>query len=65
MTREEKIEYLRIALALQKISINNHISDTIIETYEKILKIKGKFSIKDSIEIEEKMNKIYFNEEKK
>lgn len=59
MTREEKINYLRIALGLQKIVVNDQISDRIIETYEKILKLEGEFSIKDAIEIEMAFDKKY------
>jgi len=59
MTRQEKINYLRIALGLQKIVINDQTSDIIIETYEKILKLEGEFSIKDAIEIEMVFDKKY------
>jgi hypothetical protein len=59
MTREEKINYLRIALGLQKIVVNDQTSDRIIETYEKILKLEGKFSIKDAVEIEMAFDKKY------
>jgi hypothetical protein len=59
MTRDEQINYLRIALGLQKIGVNNETADRIIETYEKVLKLKGKFSIKDAVEIEMKMDKKY------
>jgi hypothetical protein len=59
MTRDEQINYLRIALGLQKIGINNETADRIIETYEKVLKLKGKFSIKDAVEIEMAMDRKY------
>ena len=59
MTRDEQINYLRIALGLQKIGINNETADRIIETYEKVLKLKGKFSIKDAVEIEMAMERKY------
>ncbi len=59
MTRAEKTNYLTIALGLQKIAVNNEIADRIIETYEKILKLKGKFSVEDAIEIEKKMDEKY------
>jgi len=59
MTREEKINYLRIALGLQKIVVNDQTSDRIIETYEKILKLEGEFNIKDAIEIEMAFDKKY------
>jgi hypothetical protein len=63
MTREEKINYLRIALGLQKIGVNNEMSDRIIETYEKILKLKGDFKITDAVEIELAMDKKYKQKE--
>lgn len=59
MTREEKAEYLRIALNLQKIGVNTQTADRIIETYEKILKKKGDFNIKDAVDIEMKMDRKY------
>jgi len=59
MTRDEQINYLRIALGLQKIGVNNETADRIIETYEKVLKLKGEFSIKDAVEIEMKIDKKY------
>lgn len=59
MTREEKINYLRIALGLQKIGITNEMADRIIETYESILTMKGEFSIKDAVELELRMDRKY------
>ena len=59
MTREEKVNYLRIALGLQKIAVSNETADRVIETYEQILKLKGEFSIKDAVEIETRMDKKY------
>lgn len=63
MTREEKNNYLRIALGLQKIGVNNEMADRIIETYEKVLKLKGNFSIKDAVEIELSMDRKYKEKE--
>lgn len=59
MKRKEKVEYLRIALAIQNIGVNNEICDRIIETYEKVLELKGGFTIQDAVNIESKMDKIY------
>ena len=61
MTREQKNNYLRIALGLQKIVVSNEMADRIIETYEKVLKLKGEFSIKDAIEIELSMDRKYID----
>ena len=63
MTREEKNNYLRIALGLQKIGVSNEMADRIIETYEKVLKLEGNFSIKDAVEIELSMDRKYKEKE--
>ena len=63
MTREEKINYLRIALGLQKIRVDNETADRIIETYEKIMELGGDFSIKDAVKIEVMMDEKYKNKE--
>ena len=52
MTREQKIQYLRIALALQKINVPDQIADQLIETMDVIERKGGDFSIKDAVEIE-------------
>lgn len=59
MTREEKVNYLRIALGLQKIGVSNEMADRIIETYEKVLELKDSFSIKDAVEIEISLDRKY------
>ena len=59
MAREEKVNYLRIALALQKISISNEIADRLIETLDGIEKLGGKFSLQDAVDIELKMDRKY------
>ena len=63
MTREEKNNYLRIALGLQNIGVSNEMADRIIETYEKVLKLKGDFSIKDAVDIELSMDRKYKDKE--
>lgn len=65
MSRDEKINFLRIALGLQKIGINNEMADRIIETYEKVLELKGYFSIKEAVEIEISMDRKYAKKELK
>lgn len=59
MKREEKSNYLRIALGFQNIGVSNETADRIIETYERILKLKGDFSIKDAVDIEVSMDRKY------
>lgn len=65
MNRDEKVNYLRIALGLQKIGVDNETADRIIETYEKVLELKGEFSIKDGVEIELSMDRKYKTKELK
>ena len=59
MNKQEKIEYLQIALGLQKISVDEAVADTIIQTYEGILKIGGKFSIEDAVKIQMNVRETY------
>lgn len=59
MTNEEKINYLRIGLGLQKIGVDNETADRIIQTYEAILKLGGNFSISDAVEIECDLDRKY------
>ena len=62
MTRKEQVSYLRIALSLQKIIVDDEIADRIIETYEKVLQLKGKFSVSDAVDIQMKMDRNYTKE---
>jgi Trm5-related predicted tRNA methylase len=57
--QEEKVNYLRIALGLQRIGVDNETADRIIETYEAILRLGGKFSISDAVEIELSLDRKY------
>lgn len=52
ISRNEKIQYLRIALSLQHIGIDDKMADRIIETYENVLRLGGNFKISDAVEIE-------------
>jgi outer membrane protein W len=52
MSEQEKIEYMRLALALQRISVDEAVADTIVQTYGAILKLGSKFSIEDAVKIE-------------
>lgn len=63
MKQEEKINYLRIALGLQQLGISNEMADRIITTYEKILQLKGAFSITDAVQIELGLDKKYKEKE--
>jgi len=59
MTREEKVNYLRIALALQTIPCDDRTADQIIETIDTIEKKKGKFSIHDAVQIDYRISEKY------
>ena len=62
MTVEEKINYLRIALALQNIGVSNETADRVIATYESVLQKEGKFSISDAVEIQLTLDRKYAQE---
>lgn len=62
MTLKEKTAYLRIALALQHIGVEDKTAEQIIITYEKILEKGGKFDIDDAVNIEFTLNKKYIKE---
>lgn len=65
MTEQEKINYLKIALSLQGIGVNNEMSERIIKTYESILIKGGDFSISDAVEIEMTLDKKFAEEKLK
>lgn len=52
MTHEEKVNYLRIALGINGIGVDEKVSDVIVTTYETILKKGGEFNIRDAAEIQ-------------
>jgi len=61
ITREEKVSYMRIGLALAKVTVNDFTAEMIVSIYEGILEKGGEFTILDSAKIEaylkEKYNK--------
>lgn len=59
MTHEEKVNYLRIALSLQKIGVDNRTADQVIMTYEKVQELGGEFTLKDAVEIETTIGRKY------
>ena len=61
MTQNEKINYLRISLAMQQIAVNNQIADQIIQTYEAVLGKKGTFTLHDAVDIEIGVERKYKN----
>ena len=52
ITKEEKIQFLKMALALQGICINERTSDQLVTTYEAIVKKGKNFRISDAVDIE-------------
>lgn len=54
MNRTEKATYLRIALALQNISVHQIIAEQIIETLEAVNEKGGDFNLHDAVEIQVK-----------
>lgn len=59
MTRSQKSTYLKIALNLQGVGINDEMADRIVETYEKVIELEGEFSLKDAVEIQYEMDTKY------
>lgn len=59
LSRQEKVNYLRIALSLQQVGINVEIAERVVATYERILEIGGEFSVDDAVDIELCLDKKY------
>jgi hypothetical protein len=57
MDINKRANYLRIAMNLQKVAIDNEMAERIIITYENVLKLEGGFSLRDAIDIEYKLDK--------
>lgn len=49
---ENNIKYFKMALALSGIAVSDFTAELIIELWDGIIKKGGKFSVKDSVEIE-------------
>ena len=52
MTHGEKVKFLKVSLAMQEIGTSLQIADQIVQTYEKMLVLGGKFSVSDAVDIE-------------
>jgi hypothetical protein len=59
LTKEEKVNYMRIGLALAKVNVDNFTAEMIVDTYEGILQKGGDFSIFDSAKIEAVLEEKY------
>ena len=66
--RKEEIEFLRMACNMSELGINYTHADLIIRLQNRLSKLKGKFSIKDGVEIHHKWKQDwqnYFEEQSK
>lgn len=59
MTHGEKVRYLKLALAMEGITITPKGADTIVTTFEEIVQRKGKFRLKDADKIKAEMSERY------
>ena len=59
MTHEEKINYMRIALACCSFNLKIEDVDLIVSIYDMIINKKGSGTIKDALEIENKVKAKY------
>ena len=53
--RKEEIEYLRMGLNMAELGVSYEQADLIIRISDRLKKLKGKFSLKDGVEIHHKM----------
>jgi hypothetical protein len=66
--RKEEIEFLRMACNMAELGIGYQHADLIIRLQERLKKLKGKFSLKDGVEIHYKWKEDwqkYFEQESK
>jgi len=56
MDLNTKVEYLSLALRMQNVEINKQILELMIEDYEAIKSLKGKFTVRDAIIIQGRVN---------
>lgn len=59
MNHQDKVKYLKIALNLQGIGINLEMSDRVITTFDKVMELGDKFTIKDAVNIQFYLDKEY------
>jgi len=65
MTHNEKVKFLKTSLAMQEIGVSLQIADQIVQTYEKMLVLGGKFSVLDAVNIEIGVERKYKTKAKK
>jgi hypothetical protein len=58
-TIDQNISQLKIALSLQGLTFSENIIESIVETYNLILKKGGETSMKDCFDVKKKVNKKY------
>jgi hypothetical protein len=59
MEQQKKIDYLKMALAMQNIASDDFVCDSVITTYEKIIELEGEFSLRDAATIKAAMDEKY------
>jgi len=52
--RKEEIEYLRMGMNMAELGVSYEQADLIIRISDRLKKLKGKFSLKDGVEIHHK-----------
>lgn len=57
MTEKEKTQYIRSALGLSGVAVNDHMAEMIWRMYESLQELGGSFSLRDAANIEAFMNK--------
>ena len=57
MNAKEKVQYMRIALAIQHIGLKEVDVDKVITTYEMVMQKKGAMSLRDIVGLEMKVEK--------
>ena len=65
MTHEKKVLYLKKALALQNIGINDRMADQILVTLDLIQEKQDDFTLRDAIEIDVAIDRKYKEKELK
>lgn len=58
-TKEDSVKYLKMALALAQVAVNDFTAELIIDTWDEIERKGGKFNIEDAVRIEWNLRKKY------
>ena len=63
LTIEQKVDYMRIGMALCGISIDDAAAEVAVRTYEVILEKGGDFNLHDAVKIEAEVRGRYYKKE--